>query len=123
MITNKPAQIIEILKMLKSDDPDLEALAVVSLDGLPIASLLPSDSEEDRVAALSATILALGQRSSEELGKGMLEQAYVKGENGYIITTGIKNFAALTVVTNKEAKLGMVLFSIKRGLQEIEKIL
>ncbi|MGB9695106.1 MAG: roadblock/LC7 domain-containing protein [Caldisericaceae bacterium] len=123
MITNKPAQIIEILKSMKSDNPDIEALAVVSLDGLPIASLLPSDAEEDRVAALSATILALGERTSEELNKGLLEQAYVKGESGYIITTGIKNLAALMVVTNKDAKLGMALYSIKKGIQEIEKIL
>jgi len=123
MISSKPAQIIEILKLMKSDNPDIEALAVVSLDGLPIASLLPSDTEEDRVAALSATVLALGERTSEELGKGLLEQAYVKGENGYIITTGIKNLAALMVVTNKDSKLGMALYSIKRGIQEIEKIL
>jgi predicted regulator of Ras-like GTPase activity (Roadblock/LC7/MglB family) len=123
MISSKPAQIIEILKSMKSDNPDIEALAVVSLDGLPIASLLPSDTEEDRVAALSATVLALGERTSEELGKGLLEQAYVKGENGYIITTGIKNLAALMVVTNKDSKLGMALYSIKRGIQEIEKIL
>ncbi len=123
MITSKPAQIIEILKTMRSENPDLEALAVVSLDGLPIASLLPTEAEEDRVAALSATILSLGERAAQELNKGALEQAYAKGERGYIITTGIKNIAALMVVTNRESKLGMTLFSIKRGIQEIEKVL
>ncbi len=123
MLPSKPAQIVEILKRIRDDNPDIEALAVVSLDGLPIASLLPVDAEEDRVAALSAGILSLGERASDELKKGRLEQAYVKGEMGYIVTTGIRDIAALTVVTNRDAKLGMVFFSIRKGIQELEKIL
>jgi hypothetical protein len=108
---------------LKADNPDVEALAVVSLDGLPIASLLPPDAEEDRVAAMSAAILALGERALDELKKGTLEQAYVKGEFGYVITTGIKNLAALMVVTNNEAKLGMVMLTIKKGVDELSKLI
>ncbi len=123
MVPGKPEQILEVLKKLKQENPDLEALAVVSLDGLPISSLLPEGAEEDRIAALSATILSLGERASEELKKGKLEQAYVKGNDGYILVTGIKDLAALLVVTDKAAKLGMVMLSIKKGIGEIEGIL
>ncbi len=123
MVPGKPAQILEVLRKMKQENPDLEALAVVSLDGLPISSLLPEGAEEDRIAALSATILSLGERASEELKKGKLEQAYVKGVDGYILVTGIKDLAALLVVTDKEAKLGMVMLSIKKGIKEIEGIL
>ena len=123
MVEGKPAQIVEVLKQLKQDNPDIEALAVVSLDGLPIASLLPPDAEEDRVAAMSAAILALGERALDELRKGSLEQAYVKGELGYVITTGIKNLAALMVVTNKEAKLGMAMLTNKKGIEELTKLI
>lgn len=123
MIPGKPAQILEVLRKVKQENPDLEALAVVSLDGLPISSLLPEGAEEDRIAALSATILSLGERASEELKKGKLEQAYVKGADGYVLVTGIKDLAALLVVTNKNAKLGMVMLSIKKGISEIEGIL
>ncbi len=123
MVPGKPAQILEVLRKMKQENPDLEALAVVSLDGLPISSLLPEGAEEDRIAALSATILSLGERASEELKKGRLEQAYVKGVDGYILVTGIKDLAALLVVTDKNAKLGMVMLSIKKGIGEIEKIL
>ncbi len=123
MIPGKPAQILEVLRTIKQDDPDIEALAVVSLDGLPISSLLPDGAEEDRIAALSATILSLGERASEELKKGKLEQAYVKGEDGYALVTGIKDLAALLVVTNKSAKLGLIMLSIRKGISEIEKVL
>ena len=40
--------------------PDVEAAAVVSFDGLPMASALPEDLEEDRVGAMSAALLSLG---------------------------------------------------------------
>ncbi len=123
MVPGKPAQILEVLRKMKQENPDLEALAVVSLDGLPISSLLPEGAEEDRIAALSATILSLGERASEELKKGKLEQTYVKGADGYILVTGIKDLAALLVVTDKSAKLGMVMLSIKKGITEIEEIL
>ncbi len=122
-IEGKPTQILEVLKKMKSENPDIEALSVVSLDGLPISSLLPEEAEEDRIAALSATILSLGERSAEELKKGTLEQAYVKGTDGYVIVQSVKNIAALMVVTNNKAKLGMVMLSVKKGLQEISQII
>ncbi len=122
-IEGKPAQILEVLKKMKAENPDIEALSVVSLDGLPISSLLPERAEEDRIAALSATILSLGERAAEELKKGTLEQAYVKGANGYVIVQSVKNIAALMIVTNDKAKLGMVMLSVKKGLQEISQII
>jgi len=122
-MAGKQEQIMAILQQLKSEDLNVEALSVVSLDGLPIASLLPHDAEENRVAAMSAAILALGERALAELKKGALEQAYVKGEFGYVITTGIKNLAVLMVVTNKEAKLGMLMLTIKKGIEELEKVI
>ncbi len=122
-IEGKPAQILEVLKKIKAENPDIEALSVVSLDGLPISSLLPEGAEEDRIAALSATILSLGERAAEELKKGTLEQAYVKGASGYVIVQSVKNMAALMIVTNSSAKLGMVMLSIKEGLQDISRII
>ncbi len=122
-IEGKPAQILEVLKKMKTENPDIEALSVVSLDGLPISSLLPQGAEEDRIAALSATILSLGERAAEELKKGTLEQAYVKGNSGYVIVQSVKNIAALMIVTNDKAKLGMVMLSVRKGLSEISQII
>jgi len=41
---------------------DIQASAIVSVDGLIIASALPSGAGEDRVAAMSAAMLSLGER-------------------------------------------------------------
>ncbi len=116
-------EILKVLTELHSENPDLVNLGVVSLDGLPIAAVLSEGMEEDRTAALSATILSLGERATAELKKGKLEQAYVKGEDGYVIVTGIKNIAALYITTTKSAKLGLVMLSIKKGTEKLSQIL
>ncbi len=119
----KEGEISEILKSMKNESQDIEALSVVSLDGLPVASYLPDGADEDRVAALSATIMSLGERAADELKKGSLKQTFIKGKNGYVIVQSIKNIAALMIVTNKNAKLGIILLALRKGVEKIGKVI
>ena len=50
------------LRDLQAATPEIEASAVVSVDGLTIASSMPVSIEEDRVSAMSAAMLSLGER-------------------------------------------------------------
>ncbi|HNZ88144.1 MAG TPA: roadblock/LC7 domain-containing protein [Methanofastidiosum sp.] len=113
----------DLLKELEATTPDVEASAVVSIDGLIIASALPQDVEEDRVAAMSAAMLSLGERTSKELKKGSLEQVFVKGINGYVLMMGAGQEAVLTALARKDAKLGLVFLDMKRTADEISKII
>lgn len=113
----------ELLKELEATTPDVEASAVVSTDGLIIASALPQDVEEDRVAAMSAAMLSLGERTSQELKRGSLEQVFVKGINGYILMMGAGEESVLTALARKDAKLGLVFLDMKRAADEISKII
>ncbi len=113
----------ELLKELEATTPDVEASAVVSIDGLIIASALPQDVEEDRVAAMSAAMLSLGERTSQELKRGSLEQVFVKGVSGYILMMGAGQEAVLTALARKDAKLGLVFLDMKRTADEISKII
>jgi len=113
----------EMLKDLRGTSPDIEASAIVSTDGLVIASALPKDFEEDRVAAMSAAMLSLGERTSKELMKGSLEEVFVKGQNGYILLIGAGEEAVLTTLARKDAKLGLVFLDMKRAAEEISKII
>ena len=70
------------LTSLLAQAPEIEAAAVVSFDGLPMASALPASMDEDRVAAMSAALLSLGERAAEGLGRGELSQVYIEGETG-----------------------------------------
>lgn len=115
--------IVDRLHQLQASVPDIEATAVVSADGLTIASALPKQFEEDRVAAMSAAMLSLGERIANELQRGTLAQVYVKGEEGYVILIAIGDAAVLTALTQESAKLGLVLLEMRRTADEIMKLL
>jgi len=74
-----------ILRTLQSGTPDIDASALISEDGLIIASALPQHVDELRVAAMSSTLLSLGSRASAELGRGDLEQVLIRGPGGYAV--------------------------------------
>jgi len=110
------------LRDLQISSPDVEAAAIVSVDGLSIASSLPSNVEEDRVSAMSAAMLSLGERIANELGRGGLEQVYVKGEHGYVILSAIGDEAVLTVLAREQAKLGLIFLDMSRAVKELDKL-
>ena len=116
-------EIINWLNRLQAEQPDIEATAVVSLDGLIIAANLPEDSEEDRVAAMSAALLSLSERISAELGRGLLEQVFVRGAQGDILIMAVGDNAVLTTMTRKGATLGSVIYYMKRTLQHLSNLL
>ncbi|MBN1264467.1 MAG: roadblock/LC7 domain-containing protein [Anaerolineales bacterium] len=101
----------------------MEASAIVSVDGLAIASALPADAEEDRVAAMSAAMLSLGERISGELSRGDLDQVYIKGNTGYVVLMAIGTEAVLTVLARKQAKLGLVFLDMRRAISDLEELL
>ncbi|CAA0082040.1 Uncharacterised protein [BD1-7 clade bacterium] len=112
-----------ILADLNSSSTDIEASAIISTDGLTIAALLPGNVDEDRVGAMSAAMLSLGDRTAIELSRGQLEQVLVKGDNGYILMTHVGDEAVLTVMAKSSAKLGLIFLDVKRAIGEITDIL
>ncbi len=87
-----------------------------------MASSLPANIEEDRVSAMSAAMISLGERIAGELGRGRLEQVYVKGERGYVILQSIGEEAVLTVLARQQAKLGLIFLDMSRTVSELEKL-
>ncbi|MGB9641525.1 MAG: roadblock/LC7 domain-containing protein [Anaerolineales bacterium] len=114
---------VDQLRNLQAASPDIEASAVVSLDGLIIASALPHGVEEDRVSAMSAAMQSLGERIALELGRGRLDQVYIKGEKGYVILMSVGNEAVLTVLAREQVKLGLILLDMRHAVSEIEKLI
>ncbi len=108
---------------LKTSINEIQAVAVVSVDGLAIDSILPEGVEEDRVAAMSAAMLSLGDRISSELGRGILEQVHIKGEQGYVVLCAVGEEAVLTVMANEQAKLGLVFFEMRRAAEDLKEYL
>jgi hypothetical protein len=107
---------------MQAASPDMEASAVVSVDGLIIASALPADVEEDRVSAMSAAMLSLGDRIASELGRGSLEQVFIRGKKGFVILTAVGNDAVLTALARENAKLGLIFLEMRRAADDLLRI-
>lgn len=115
--------LISVLSDLNNTSPDITASAVISADGLPIATLMPSNLDADRVGAMSATLLALGNRAVYELACGELDQVMVKGKNGYMLLSQAGDNAVLALMAKEGSKLGLILLDAKRTAKHIADIL
>jgi predicted regulator of Ras-like GTPase activity (Roadblock/LC7/MglB family) len=120
---SRTERLVRRLQELQMNTPDVEATAVVSVDGLTMASFLPAGVEEDRVSAMSAAMLSLGERIASELGRGMLDEVYVKGENGYVVLRAVGEEAVLTVLARQQTKLGLLFLDMRRASDDLATIL
>lgn len=123
MTKTRTQKMVDRLRDLQASSPDVEGSAIVSVDGLSIASALHQEIEEDRVSAMSAAMLSLGERIASELGRGILEQVYIRGENGYVLLMAVGDEAVLTVMARKEAKLGLILLDMKRAVEDLNQLI
>ncbi|HHA19402.1 MAG: hypothetical protein DRQ39_09695 [Gammaproteobacteria bacterium] len=112
-----------ILSELNGTSADIEASGVISTDGLMMAAELPASMDEDRVGAMSAAMLSLGDRTAQELARGTLEQVLIKGENGYVVMTHAGPEAVVTVIAKPNAKLGLIFLDIKRAAESIASLI
>ncbi|MDD2759154.1 MAG: roadblock/LC7 domain-containing protein [Methylomonas sp.] len=112
-----------VLNELNGTSADIEASGVISTDGLMMASVLPSGMDEDRVGAMSAAMLSLGDRTAQELNRGGLEQVLIKGRQGYVLMTYAGEEAVLTVLAKPNAKLGLIFLDVKRAAESIAEML
>jgi predicted regulator of Ras-like GTPase activity (Roadblock/LC7/MglB family) len=114
---------VDRLRDLQAGTPDIEASAVVSVDGLIMASSLPAGVDEDRISAMSAAMLSLGDRISSELKRGILSRVYIEGSAGIIVLMAVGDEAVLTVLARAQAKLGLIFLDMKRAVEDLERLL
>jgi hypothetical protein len=122
MAKSRTEQMVERLREMQTASPEIVASAVVSVDGLIMASALPGNVEEDRVSAMSAAMLSLGERIAGELGRGVLDQVYIRGNQGYVILMSIGEEAVLTALAGEDSKLGLIFLEMRRAAEALEKV-
>ena len=120
---SKADRLAAVLDSFLDVSAETEAAAVVSADGLPMASALPPHVEEDRLAAMSAALLTLGERAADGLGRGELGQVFVEGDSGYVVLMSAGPHAVLVAITSKESKVGLVLFEMRRAAAQISDVM
>ncbi len=116
---NRADQIHAILKQLVESSSEIEGAALVTVDGLPLASVLSGGADEDRTSAMAAAMLAMGERTVAELQRGTLEQVYVKGDGGYVLLMQAGAETVLETISSSHGRLGLILFEMKDAAREL----
>jgi uncharacterized protein len=109
-----------ILHNFVTSTHDIQGAALVTPDGLPLASTLPAGMDEERVAAMSAAMLSLAERIGMELSRGPIDRIYVEGDQGYGILSSCGEDAVFLVLASQSAKQGLLMLEIKRALAELK---
>lgn len=116
-------QLASTLDGLIENSPDIQAAALVSMDGFTMAAALPEGMHEDRVGAMSAAILGLGERAAAELGRGHLSQVFIEGQDGYVLLMAAGGRAVLTVLASRDSKLGLIIYDMRNAAEAVGTIL
>jgi hypothetical protein len=122
-MTINTAKLESILHNFVTGTSEVQGAALVSPDGLPLASSLPGEMDEERVSAMSAAMLSLGERIGSELSRGFLDRIYVEGDQGYGVLTNCGEYAVFLVLASKAVKQGVLMLEIKRVIPELKAAL
>jgi len=114
-------KIVAVLRHLNAKSTDIEASAVMTKDGLNVASVLGKDVNPDRLSAMCASLLALADTTAQELDRGNVKQLLLEGSKGTILIVHIGDDAVLGIAARADVNLGMVFFETHKTADYILK--
>ena len=118
------------LKTLHGSVEGIKATVIVNIDGLLVAAFPPGDEENPhenptsspQVAAMSATLIGLAERTLGRLAQGELERLLMEGEEGVMVVYPAGR-ASLAVLAEKDARMAYILYATKKAASEVQEIL
>src|SRR5512139_1169911 len=124
-------QVLEdILRRLHKSVDGVHGTVVVSIEGFVVAacsgegrSRTSNPVDSPQIAAMAAAIIALGERVLGRLARGEIDRILLDGTEGGIVVVHAGPEAALAAMVSKDAKLGLVMYELRRSAREIYKVL
>lgn len=111
-----------LLRELNSKSNEMEASAVISRDGLSVATVLGESVDPDRLGALCAALLGLADTTAKELERGELKQVLLHGRKGVLLLVHIGSTHVLALAATPKINLGMVLLEAKKTADRLATI-
>ena len=112
----------ELLKDIMDNIEGVKAAQLTADTGQPLASILPSSTDDMRLAAMTAALCSLSERAIGEMGLGEFEQSYIKGSKGYLLILHAGEDRVLSVSTTKDIKLAPILYKHYKQLEDGDEI-
>ncbi len=116
-------KIESILSKFISKSSHIEAVAVMSRDGLPLVSCTDETVDTGTLSAMSASLLSLSERTLSNMSKGDLQQVLIQGTEGFVILVRVGDSAVLSITSSFDSRLGMLLHEARLSAQKIESLL
>jgi predicted regulator of Ras-like GTPase activity (Roadblock/LC7/MglB family) len=118
------------LKKLHDIVEGVKSTVIVNIDGLLVAAYPAQDDENPhhnptsspQVAAMSATLIGLAEKTLGRLAQGDLERLLMQGEEGTMVVYPAGR-AAVAVLVDKDAHMARVLYATQQAAEEITRIL
>ena len=119
----KEKELVELLMGL-TNYADLDAIAVVSKQGVKLAYFATeeSDADPDLMAAVSAALLVQGEMASEKLGLSELYEVVVRGKDGFIVLSHAGDFLIMGSARDITS-MGLAVTQMRKYAKEIGTLL
>lgn len=126
-LDKSPAEVLAsktraLLRGLCASSEKVEATALVSHDGLIVASVMSKDVDVDRFGAMCASLLALANRAAKEVSRGDLRQIILDGSLGPMLLTRAGDAGVLAVAATPEAKLGQLILDTRNTARTLSAL-
>jgi hypothetical protein len=112
-----------VLRELNTSSPEIEASAAITTDGFIIGSVLGDGVDQDRFAAMCASLLALADRAADEISRGTLKQVMIEGSQGVMLLVHAGNDAVLALAVKPTASLGRIFIEARKSAAKIQATL
>lgn len=103
------------------ENTNSESAILVNSEGLTIASV--NAENEDTIAVMVASLHSMGDKFSNDLGKGGINQFYIKTDSGYLLLKDVNKDTILGLVAKDQTKLGLLMMYLDASVKEIGSLL
>jgi len=119
----KEKELVELLMGL-TNYADLDAIAVVSKQGVKLAYFATeeSDADPDLMAAVSAALLVQGEMAADKLELSSLYEVIVRGKEGFVVLSHAGDFLIMGSAKDLTS-MGLAVTQMRKYAVEIGKLL
>jgi len=115
-------QFLMLLEMLYNNLEDVRFAAIVSREGLIVHSILEGGVSDISLAAMTATLLSLGQTALAELRSGNLEVLILQGDEGNFVIMEAGIDLIIAVCIDIDARMDTCFVEMRKIAEKIKQI-
>jgi predicted regulator of Ras-like GTPase activity (Roadblock/LC7/MglB family) len=110
------------LEQLEDSTGDILSSALVTDDGLVMASTTSGEINKETFAAYCAAAFKRAGETMEELSSENIDTLLFESKNHRVVTVRVGEHALLVVLTGMNVQMGLVLINIQRTAQKIKEL-